>query len=76
MVTFLNANMDNTIGAALDSIAGQGEKYVEKVIDRLFPATGNSLTIKQFIAALEETLGELGVDFSFKALVDEIQTSG
>ena len=73
VVTFLNANMDNTIGAALDSIAGQGEKYVEKVIDRLFPATG-SLTIKQFIAALEETLGELGVDFSFKALVDEIQT--
>ena len=74
VVTFLNANMDNTIGAALDSIAGQGEKYVEKVIDRLFPATGNPLTIKQFIAALEETLGELGVDFSFKALVDEIQT--
>lgn len=74
VVTFLNANMENTIGAALDSIAGQGEKYVEKVIDRLFPATGNSLTIKQFIAALEETLGELGVDFSFKALVDEIQT--
>ena len=74
VVTFLNANMDNTIGAALDSIAGQGEKYVEKVIDRLFPATGDPLTIKQFIAALEETLGELGVDFSFKALVDEIQT--
>ena len=73
VVTFLNANMENTIGAALDSIAGQGEKYVEKVIDRLFPATG-SLTIKQFIAALEKTLGELGVDFSFKALVDEIQT--
>ena len=73
VVTFLNANMDNTIGAALDSIAGQGEKYVEKVIDRLFPATGDPLTIKQFIAALEETLGELGVDFSFKALVDEIQ---
>ena len=74
VVTFLNANMNNTIGAALDSIAGQGEKYVEKVIDRLFPATGSSLTIEQFIAALEETLGELGVDFSFKALVDEIQT--
>ena len=74
VVTFLNANMNNTIGAALDSIAGQGEKYVEKVIDRLFPATGDPLTIKQFIAALEETLGELGVDFSFKALVDEIQT--
>lgn len=75
VVTFLNANMENTIGAALDSIAGQGEKYVEKVIDRLFPAAGKSpLTIKQFIAALEETLGELGVDFSFKALVDEIQT--
>ena len=74
VVTFLNANMNNTIGAALDSIAGQGEKYVEKVIDRLFPATGNPLTIKQFIAALEKTLGELGVDFSFKALVDEIQT--
>ena len=74
VVTFLNANMDNTIGAALDSIAGQGEKYVEKVIDRLFPATGDPLTIKQFIAALEETLGELGVDFSFKAFVDEIQT--
>ena len=74
VVTFLNANMNNTIGAALDSIAGRGEKYVEKVIDRLFPATGNPLTIKQFIAALEETLGELGVDFSFKALVDEIQT--
>lgn len=74
VVTFLNANMDNTIGAALGSLAGKDEKYVEKVIDRLFPATGNSLTIKQFIAALEETLGELGVDFSFKALVDEIQT--
>lgn len=74
VVTFLNANMNNTIGAALDSLAGQGEKYVEKVIDRLFPATGDPLTIKQFIAALEETLGELGVDFSFKALVDEIQT--
>ena len=74
VVTFLNANMKNTIGAALGSLAGKDEKYVEKVIDRLFPATGNSLTIKQFIAALEETLGELGVDFSFKALVDEIQT--
>ncbi len=74
VASFVTANMDSTIGAALDNLAGQGEKYVEKVIDRLFPATGSSLTVKQFIAALEETLGELGVDFSFKALVDEIQT--
>ena len=73
VVSFVTANKDKTIGAALDSLAGKDEKYVEKVIDRLFPVT-DSLTIKEFIAALEETLGELGVDFSFKALVDEIQT--
>ena len=64
--------LDNTIGAALDSLAGKDEKYLQTVIDRLFPEGG--LTINEFIAAVEETLGELGIEFSFKAFIDEIQT--
>lgn len=72
VVGIVNENLDNTIGAALDSLAGKDEKYLQTVIDRLFPEGG--LTINEFIAAVEETLGELGIEFSFKAFIDEIQT--
>lgn len=71
--SFLQDNAENSLGTALDSLAGKGEKYVEKVIDRLFPATGSGLTLNQFIAALEETFAELGAEISFKEIADGVQ---
>lgn len=50
VVGIVNENLDNTIGAALDSLAGKDEKYLQTVIDRLFPEGG--LTINEFIAAV------------------------
>lgn len=50
VVGFVNENLDNTIGVALDSLAGKDEKYLQTVIDRLFPEDG--LTINEFIAAV------------------------
>ena len=71
---FIAENMENTIGTAIGNLVGKDEEFVADVIDKLFPAEGKDLTINQFIAAIEEILGELGVNFSVKGVIDEIQT--
>ena len=71
---FIAGNMENTIGTAIGNLVGKDEEFVADVIDKLFPAEGKDLTINQFIAAIEEILGELGVNFSVKGVIDEIQT--
>lgn len=71
---FMAGNMENTIGTAIGNLVGKDEEFVADVIDKLFPAEGKDLTINQFIAAIEEILGELGVNFSVKGVIDEIQT--
>lgn len=73
-VTALSANLNKTVAQFAEGIAGKPAGYVETVIDRLFPADAQDVTINQFIAALETTLKENGINLTVKQILDEVQT--
>ncbi len=68
-------NMTKPLGDFVNALIKKDKAFVTDVINRLFPAEGDCLTINNFVKELEKILGENGIIFSLKSVMNRIQTA-
>ena len=67
--------MTKPLGDFVNALIKKDKAFVTDVINRLFPAEGDCLTINNFVKELEKILGENGIIFSLKSVMNRIQTA-
>lgn len=71
----VNENLEKPLGELVNALIKKDKAFVTDVINRLFPAEGDCLTINNFVKELEKILGENGIIFSLKSVMNRIQTA-
>lgn len=71
----VNANLEKPLGEFVKALTEKDDVFVKDIINRLFPAEGDCLTINNFVKELERILGENQIIFSLKSLMNRIQTA-